>query len=268
MLDVLEGDLELQIRSVADSIQYRVETVYLDPYRSHTAIVVDGETLTAIEDPSAERLRRLFTQAVTTVDSVICCRASPAQKALLVNMVRKGPSPIAANKGLSSLFSRMKPRPSGPITLAIGDGANDVAMISSANVGVGISGRKGQQAARTADFSILQFRFLLRLVFIHGRWNYYRTTRLILATFWKETIIFFPQALFQAQTGATGTSLCEPGSLTFVSFFTAATILIIGMWEQDLAARTLVVIPELFRVIWINIKLLIIKLHYKTTIVL
>lgn len=245
VLDVLEGDLELQITNIADTVQYRVETGYPDSSRSPTAVVVDGETLTAIENPSADRLRRLFASLVTTVDSVICCRASPAQKALLVNMVRKGPSP-AKDSGFFS-FSWLRPRPKRPITLAIGDGANDVAMISAASVGVGISGREGQQAARVADFSISQFRFLSRLVLVHGRWNYYRTTRFILATFWKETFIFFPQTLFQSQTGATGTSLYEPGSLTFVSFFTAATILIIGTWEQDLKARTLVVIPELFR---------------------
>ncbi|KAK7697183.1 hypothetical protein SLS64_013836 [Diaporthe eres] len=245
VLDVLEGDLELQITNIADSIEYRVDTVYSDPSRPHTAIVVDGETLTAIENPSAERLRRPFANLLTTVDSVIFCRASPAQKALLVNMVRKGPSP-AENKGFFS-FSWLKPRAKRPITLAIGDGANDLAMISAANVGVGISGREGQQAARVADFSITQFRFLTRLVLVHGRWNYHRTTRFILATFWKETFIFFPQALFQSQTGATGTSLYEPGSLMFVSFFTVATILIVGTWEQDLGARTLVVVPELFR---------------------
>lgn len=245
VLDVLEGDLDLQISKIADSIEYRVDIVYSDPSRSHTAIVVDGETLTAIENPSAERLRRPFANLLTTVDSVIFCRASPAQKALLVNMVRKGPSPTE-HTGFFS-FSWLRPRAKRPITLAIGDGANDLSMISAANVGVGISGREGQQAARAADFSISQFRFLTRLVLVHGRWNYYRTTRFILATFWKETFVFFPQALFQTQTGATGTSLYEPGSLMFVSFFTAATILIIGTWEQDLKARTLVVIPELFR---------------------
>lgn len=245
VLDVQEGDLELQIANIADSFQYRVDTMYSDPSRSHTAIVVDGETLTAIESPSAERPRRLFADLVTTVDSVICCRASPAQKALLVNMVRNGPSSTRGSGFFS--FSWLKPRAKRPITLAIGDGANDLAMISAANVGVGISGREGQQAARVADFSISQFRFLSRLVLVHGRWNYHRTTRFILATFWKETFIFSPQALFQTQTGATGTSLYEPGSLTFVSFFTAATILIVGTWEQDLKARTLMVIPELFK---------------------
>lgn len=245
VLDVHEGDLELQIANITDTVQYRVDTVYSDPSRSHAAIVVDGETLTAIEDPSAGHLRRLFTNAVTTVDSVICCRASPAQKAFLVNMIRKGPS-SEEKPGFFS-FSWLKPRAKRPVTLAIGDGANDLAMISSANVGVGISGREGQQAARVADFSISQFRFLSRLVLVHGRWNYYRTTRFILATFWKEAFFYFPQALFQGQTGATGTSLYEPGSLTFVSFFTAATILVIGTWEQDLKARTLMVIPELFK---------------------
>ncbi|KAL1857620.1 hypothetical protein Daus18300_010260 [Diaporthe australafricana] len=242
VLDIHEGDLELQLSNIADAVQYRVDPVYSDLSQSHTAVVIDGETLTSIENPSSERLTRLFASVLTIVDSVICCRASPAQKAYLVNMIRKNPA--TKRSGFLSWFM---PRPAKPLTLAIGDGANDLAMISAANVGVGISGREGQQAARLADFSISKFRFLSRLVLVHGRWNYYRTTRFILATFWKETFIYFPQALFQTQTGATGTSLYEPGSLTFVSFFTAATMLIIGTWEQDLHSRTLMVIPELFQ---------------------
>jgi P-type E1-E2 ATPase len=42
----------------------------------------------------------------------------------------------------------------GYLTLAIGDGGNDVRMIQEANIGVGISGREGLQAARAADYSI------------------------------------------------------------------------------------------------------------------
>ncbi|KAF4778686.1 P-type ATPase [Colletotrichum scovillei] len=319
VLDVEKGDLELQLTGIADEIQYGLPQVYSDPTRSHTAIVIDGETLTAIEDPSAIRLRQLFVSIMTKVDSVICCRASPAQKALLVTEVGKGP------QKKSRWYSWLSPTPTKPLTLAIGDGANDLAMISAASVGVGISGREGQQAARVADFSISQFRFLSRLVLVHGRWNYYRTTRFILATFWKETFFYLPQALFQEQTGATGTSLYEPGSLTFVSFFTAACILVIGTWEQDLHSRTLTVVPELFKYgqnaeglnmsvyfswfsnamisglivyagawagytdsemidddglyaqglltfvlcgVWVNIKLLVIELHYKTRVAL
>ena len=66
-------------------------------------------------------------------------------------------------------------RNSKSILLAIGDGANDIAMIQAAHVGVGISGREGLQAARVADYSIAQFRFLQRLLFVHGRWIYART---------------------------------------------------------------------------------------------
>ncbi|KAI8270562.1 putative phospholipid-transporting ATPase [Colletotrichum sp. SAR11_239] len=242
VIDVREGDLELQLTGITDAVQYRLGPSYSDPSRAHAAVVIDGETLTCIEEPSATRLRNLFISLMTMVDSVICCRASPAQKALLVNTIRKGPPSEA-----SGIFSWLKRGPKKPLTLAIGDGANDLAMISAANVGVGISGREGQQAARVADFSISQFRYLSKLMLVHGRWNYYRTTRFILATFWKETFIYFPQALFQEQTGATGASLYEPGSLTFVSFFTAVCILVLGTWEQDLKSRTLATIPELFR---------------------
>ena len=59
-----------------------------------------------------------------------------------------------------------------PITLAIGDGANDVPMILEAHVGVGISGNEGMQAVRSSDYAIAQFRFLKRLMLVHGRTNY------------------------------------------------------------------------------------------------
>lgn len=59
-------------------------------------------------------------------------------------------------------------------TLAIGDGANDVPMIQSAHVGVGISGKEGMQAVLASDYSIAQFRFLSRLLLVHGRWDYRR----------------------------------------------------------------------------------------------
>jgi P-type E1-E2 ATPase len=43
------------------------------------------------------------------------------------------------------------------ITLAIGDGANDVSMILEANIGVGIRGMEGNQVIRQADFAIGHF---------------------------------------------------------------------------------------------------------------
>ncbi|RSM03268.1 hypothetical protein CDV31_010544 [Fusarium ambrosium] len=249
VLDVTAGDLELQLTSIADTILYGAEPP------THSAVVIDGATLTAIEKDPGSRLRRLFYQLAPNIGSVICCRASPSQKALLVRVIGNNP----LSKVDRGRFSWLRPwsAPRRPLTLAIGDGANDVPMILTASVGVGISGREGQQASRVADFSISQFRFLARLMLVHGRWNYYRTTRFILVTFWKEVLFYFPQAIYQAEAGSTGTSLYHSQALMFTSYLTAAVILVIGMYEQDLKADTLLAVPEL-----------ILEMHHKTKIAL
>lgn len=66
------------------------------------------------------------------------------------------------------------------MTLSIGDGANDVAMIQSANVGVGIFGNEGLQAAMNSDFAICKFHHLKRLLFVHGAQNYERSATMLL----------------------------------------------------------------------------------------
>ena len=60
------------------------------------------------------------------------------------------------------------------MTLSIGDGANDVAMIQEANIGCGLLGLEGSQAAMSADYAFGQFRFLTKLLIVHGRWSYIR----------------------------------------------------------------------------------------------
>lgn len=60
---------------------------------------------------------------------------------------------------------------------SIGDGANDVAMIRAADVGVGVVGKEGREAANTADFGIARFHFLQQLLLVHGRYNAYRTAK-------------------------------------------------------------------------------------------
>ncbi|KAK1964950.1 phospholipid-translocating P-type ATPase [Colletotrichum sublineola] len=191
----------------------------------HSVVVVDGQTLSVIEGD--EDLSFLFFDLVVRVDSVICCRASPSQKASLVRRIR-----------------RQVPH---SLTLAIGDGANDIGMIQASHVGIGISGREGLQAARISDYAIAQFRFLQRLLFVHGRWNYLRTGKYILATFWKEIVFFLPQAYFQRYTGYTGTSLYENWSLTvFNTFFTSLAVILLGGLEKDLQPKTLLQFPELY----------------------
>jgi phospholipid-transporting ATPase len=100
------------------------------------------------------------------VDVVLACRVSPKQKADIVQLIRER-HPLKT-------------------TLAIGDGANDVAMILKAHVGVGILGKEGQQAARSADYAIGQFKYLKKLLFFHGREAYRRNSFMILYTFYKN----------------------------------------------------------------------------------
>ena len=209
-------------------VEQRMATTLLDLGTgaiAHSVIVVDGQTLSDID--ANKSLSLLFFDLVVQADSVICCRASPSQKASLVKKIR-----TKVNKS---------------ITLAIGDGANDIAMIQEAHVGIGISGKEGLQAARISDYSIAQFRFLQRLLLVHGRWNYVRTGRYILGTFWKELLFYIVQALYQRWNGYTGSSLYESWSLTvFNTLFTSLAVIFLGIFERDLNASTLLAVPELY----------------------
>lgn len=192
---------------------------------AHSVVVVDGATLSDIEsDPT---LFSIFIELCIQTDSAICCRASPSQKASMINSVR-------------SLSKR-------DVTLAIGDGANDIAMIQSADIGVGITGKEGLQAARSADYAIAQFRFLLKLLLVNGRYNYIRTSKFVLTTFYKELLFYLTQCVYQRYTMFTGTSMYEKWSLSmFNTLFTSLPVLCVGMFDKDLEPSTLLAVPELY----------------------
>ncbi|KAI0485125.1 P-type ATPase [Xylariaceae sp. FL0804] len=216
ILDSTKGSLETQMTDVIEDITTGC---------IHSVAVIDGQTLAVVEQSSV--LTDLFYTLIPSIDSVICCRASPAQKSTIVKAIRH--------------------RVPKALTLAIGDGANDLAMISASHVGVGISGKEGLQAARVADYAIAQFCFLQRLLLVHGRWNYVRTAKFILATFWKEMFFYLPTAMYQRYNGYTGTSLYENWSLTvYNTLFTSLCVLCMGIFEQDLRAETLLAVPELY----------------------
>ena len=131
------------------------------------ALVIDGVTLKyALEDATRNKVLSIGMQCA----SVICCRVSPKQKAEVVRMVKKGLKVM---------------------TLAIGDGANDVSMIQEANVGIGISGVEGRQAVMASDYAIAQFRYLRKLLLVHGRWSYLRTAEMIMGFFFKNIVWTF-----------------------------------------------------------------------------
>ncbi|THV96834.1 phospholipid-translocating P-type ATPase [Aureobasidium pullulans] len=209
-------------------VEQRIAATILDINNhkvAHSVVVIDGQTLALIEDDPY--LRKLFYELAVLADSVICCRASPSQKAGLVAAVRR--------------------RVKNSITLAIGDGANDIAMIQEAHVGIGITGKEGLQAARTSDYSIAQFRFLVKLLLVHGRWNYIRICKYTVGTFWKEFLFYLTQALYQRWAGYTGTSLYESWSLSmFNTLFTSLPVIFLGIFEKDLLPQTLIAVPELY----------------------
>lgn len=132
-------------------------------------MVIDGKSLDyALETD----LEQTFLSLAVKCKAVICCRVSPLQKALVVKLVKRN---------LKTLL------------LAVGDGANDVGMIQAAHVGVGISGMEGLQAARSADVSIGQFRYLRKLLLVHGAWSYQRLSKVILYSFYKNIALLMTQ---------------------------------------------------------------------------
>jgi magnesium-transporting ATPase (P-type) len=197
----------------------------LDPASSR-ALIIEGAALQYLlgDDYMSEMLFRVATQC----NAVIACRVSPQQKALLVRLVR----------------SHLQPE---PITLAIGDGANDVGMIQEAHVGIGISGLEGQQAVNNSDFSIAQFRYLETLLLIHGRWNFIRLSRVVLFTFYKNAILAGLLIVYACDNLFSGTPLFDQWLVAMFNFVTQIPILLVGFFDCDIASKSYIrQHPELY----------------------
>jgi phospholipid-translocating ATPase len=108
----------------------------------------------------------------------------------------KGFSCKAGQERISIVFLNQ-----GAMCLAIGDGANDVSMIQEADIGIGINGKEGLQAVMASDYAIAQFRFLSRLLLVHGRWAYLRLSELVLNSFYKNLVWLLIQFWHQFHSG-------------------------------------------------------------------
>ena len=150
----------------------------LDLNNLNLILVITGNSLTKVLNPDKkfENIRKIFKEAMQKSKVVICARVSPKQKADIVRLIKK----LDPTK----------------ITLSIGDGANDVNMINEADIGIGIFGNEGGQAARASDYSIGKFCFLKRLLFVYGRECYRKNTYAIIYVLWKNTIYCFPLLIF------------------------------------------------------------------------
>ena len=188
------------------------------------ALVIDGKSLTFALERDMEKL---FLDLAVVCKAVICCRVSPLQKALVVKLVKRH---------LKSIL------------LAIGDGANDVSMIQAAHIGIGISGVEGLQAARSADVSIAQFRFLRKLLLVHGSWSYQRISKVILYFYYKNTALFITQFWYSFQNAFSGQVIYESWTLSFFNvIFTVLPPFVLGIFDQFINARLLDRYPQLYQ---------------------
>jgi magnesium-transporting ATPase (P-type) len=177
------------------------------------AIVIDADALLYLTE-HPDNLK-YFISVAKTCNAVIVSRSSPAQKAEVVRLIKQDDKES--------------------ITLAIGDGANDVSMILQADIGIGIYGKEGERAAQSADFAIHKFKYLWDLVMFHGRYNYIRNAELILYFFYKNIIFTVPQVYFAFVSDFSGQTVFDDWYLSFYNmFFTALPIIVRAIFETDI----------------------------------
>ncbi|XP_051881908.1 LOW QUALITY PROTEIN: phospholipid-transporting ATPase IH [Pristis pectinata] len=195
-------------------------------------LIIDGATLSLVMKPAesgnSSSYKDLFLEICCHCSGVLCCRMAPLQKAQIVKLIK-------ASK-------------EHPITLAIGDGANDVSMILEAHVGIGILGKEGRQAARNSDYCIPKFKHLKKLLLVHGHFYYIRIAELVQYFFYKNVCFIFPQFLYQFFCGFSQQPLYDTAYLTLYNIsFTSLPILLYSLMEQHVSIDALKRDPTLYR---------------------
>ncbi|XP_028444605.1 probable phospholipid-transporting ATPase VB [Perca flavescens] len=188
------------------------------------SLVIDGRTLTMA---LSSDLQKRFVDLAKRCRTVLCCRVTPLQKSKVVTVVREQLNVM---------------------TLAVGDGANDVSMIQAADVGIGISGQEGMQAVMASDFAISRFKHLKKLLLVHGHWCYTRLANMLIYFFYKNVayvnLLFWHQFL----CGFSGSAMIDYWLMIFFNlFFTSVPPIMFGIMDKDVSAEMLLGVPELYR---------------------
>ena len=194
-------------------------------FGTHTiVIVVDGKTLDFIFENNA-RAHRFFLLG-SRCRSAVCCRMTPLQKAKIVRMFKRNMNAVA---------------------LAIGDGANDVSMIQESSIGVGIMGLEGSQAELASDYAIPKFRFLKRLLFVHGRFSVFRDAHCIVFSLYKNVIVTVGMIAYQFYSGYSGQALMDSWLLAIFNIFCCSLQpLMIGILDKDVEDELAESLPKLY----------------------
>ncbi|XP_072293987.1 phospholipid-transporting ATPase IH-like isoform X3 [Eucyclogobius newberryi] len=196
-------------------------------------LIIDGATLSAVLRPpqtesNCGNYKEIFLEICRNCSAVLCCRMAPLQKAQIVKLIKTSKE--------------------HPITMAVGDGANDVSMILEAHVGIGIMGKEGRQAVRNSDYAIPKFKHLKKLLLVHGHYYYIRISELVQYFFYKNVVFIFPQFLFQFFCGFSQQPLYDTAYLTLYNIsFTSLPILAYSLIEQHINMDILKKDPTLYR---------------------
>ncbi|XP_061841115.1 phospholipid-transporting ATPase IH isoform X3 [Nerophis lumbriciformis] len=196
-------------------------------------LIIDGATLSAVmkpgqEDSNSGNYKEIFLEICRNCSAVLCCRMAPLQKAQIVKLIKTSKE--------------------HPITLAVGDGANDVSMILEAHVGVGIMGKEGRQAVRNSDYAVPKFKHLKKMLLVHGHYYYIRISELVQYFFYKNVCFIFPQFLYQFFCGFSQQPLYDTAYLTLYNIsFTSLPILLYSLVEQHINMDILKKDPALYR---------------------
>eukprot|EP01064_Diplonema_japonicum_P002902 TRINITY_DN11886_c0_g1_i1.p1 TRINITY_DN11886_c0_g1~~TRINITY_DN11886_c0_g1_i1.p1 ORF type:complete len:1304 (+),score=247.98 TRINITY_DN11886_c0_g1_i1:566-3913(+) len=181
-------------------------------------IAIDGTTLDIIQSQKDRHLEARFMELARSIHSAVCCRLTPGQKGYIVNLFQND----------------------GETALAIGDGANDATMINAAMVGIGIIGLEGSQAELASDYAIPRFRFLIRLLAVHGRYAMYRNARCVCFSFYKNAVLSLCMVYFAVFSAFSGTTFFDSWLLavknTIFSFFPP---LFMGCYGKDISEEAL-----------------------------
>ncbi|GBG78308.1 hypothetical protein CBR_g26338 [Chara braunii] len=192
--------------------------------KKEMAIIIEGASLdVALED----RNKLVFLELCMHCRTVICCRATPMQKYQVVTLVREHAKAVS---------------------LAVGDGASDVAMIRAANIGVGITGYKGNTAVLASDFSLAQFCHLTRLLLVHGRWSYKRNRELIFYVLYKNVVYTLGNLFLACVSGFSAQPLFPTVLMcTYDLLWTFFPPLLQAGFDQDVPAHMVESNPALYK---------------------
>mmetsp|Transcript_111347 Transcript_111347/g.175453 ORF Transcript_111347/g.175453 Transcript_111347/m.175453 type:complete len:1136 (+) Transcript_111347:57-3464(+) len=188
-------------------------------------IILDG-TFVKFALLNQEARLGLYELAIVS-KACVCCRLSPQQKRKLVELVRE--------------------QNTQTISLAIGDGANDVSMIQGAHIGIGVRGKEGNQAVQASDIAVSQFRFLVPLLLCHGRRAYRRVALFLCYYIYKHVVLVLGDMIWAHQFRFRG-EIAYPEwiSSAYSLLFTSLPVMVILGFDSDVPDDVAIDEPKLY----------------------